>query len=156
MKRIYGAAFIGLWALAGCSSEQIREDNITREVQQSVADAEAKGRESRTLSSLAKIEESIAAYVNTEKQIPKTLDDLVPKYLAEIPSLEIDVRGHPETTKVRVYPADILRDGQIDGTRLKDTGRWGYVHNDRQVVVFIDCTHRSKRGHPWYQQKGVY
>ncbi len=37
-----------------------------------------------------------------------------------------------------------------------DTGKWGYVFNESQVVVFIDCTHKSGRGRPWYQERGVY
>lgn len=153
-KTIYAVALAG--ALAGCSASQLRDDKISREVEQSVLDAETRARESRTLSSLAKLEEAVAAFVSREHRIPNAIDDLVPKYLAEIPSIDIDARGHRENNLVRSYPSDVLRGGQIDGSRLKDTGRWGYVHSDHQVVIFIDCTHQSRRGHPWYQEHGVY
>ena len=152
MKRIWWIAAVA--AAAGCAgSANTREDRISSDVEQNVREVEARAQESRTLSSLAKIEESLATYVKMEKQIPDTLDLLVPKYLAEIPPVELGVRGHRDSALVRLYPAGALRDGQIDGSQLKDTGHWGYVHNDRQVVVFIDCTHLSPQGKPWYLQR---
>ena len=98
------------------------------------------------------METALASFVKGERRIPERLDELVPKYLAEIPSVDIAVGGHHETNAVKYYASDLLRDGQIDGTKLKDTGKWGYVHNDRQVVIFVDCTHPSSRGQPWYQE----
>lgn len=154
MRRLFWIAAFAA-ATAACGG-QSREARISEDVDQNVRDAESRAQESRTLSSLAKIEESVATYVKTEKAIPETLDQLVPKYLAEIPPVEIGVRGHRDTAQVKTYPSLILRDGQIDGSQLKDSGRWGYVHNDRQVVVFIDCTHQSGHGHPWYETHGAY
>mgnify|MGYP001615627472 CR=1 FL=1 len=143
--------------MAGCAgSQSARDEQITNDVDQSVRDAEARAQYSRTLSSLAHIEESLAAYVKAEGNIPETLDQLVPRYLADIPSAELSVRGHSDNARVQKYPSAVLRDGQIDGSQLRDTGRWGYVHNDRQVVLFVDCTHPSRGGRPWYQEKGVY
>lgn len=140
--------------MAGCSSSA-SQDSI-KEVDANVQQLEITAGESRTLSSLAKIEESLANYIETEKKIPATLDVLIPKYLAAMPTVEIHVRGHHDTDKVQIYPSTILRDGQIDGAQLRDTGRWGYVFNDHQVIVFVDCTHRSSRGESWYLQRGVY
>ncbi|MDE2040333.1 MAG: hypothetical protein KGO96_09655 [Elusimicrobia bacterium] len=137
-------------ALAGCADAPLDSGRRSDDVDRTVSAVEAGARESRTLASLAKIEESLAAYIGSEKRIPETLDVLVPQYLAAIPPVELGVRGHRDTNRVELYPQSLLRDGQIDGSRLKDTGRWGYVHNDHQVVVFIDCTHRSPSGTPWY------
>jgi hypothetical protein len=144
-------------ALTGCGGGGASRDaSISREVEQTVREADSRAAESRTLSALARIEDSVAAYVKSENSIPGKLDDLVPRYLAEIPAVELGVRGHRDTAKVQIYPGAALRDGQIDGSQLKDTGRWGYVHNERQVVVFIDCTHQSPRRQPWYQTRGVH
>lgn len=152
-KHLFFAVFAAM-ALAGCQGT--RDAEIASEVAASVRQSESLARESRTLSGLAKIEESIAAYLRTEKRIPKNLDILIPKYLAEVPSVDIPVRGHKETNKVRIYPAAVLRDGKIDGSQVKDAGGWGYVFNERQVVVFVDCTHPATNGKPWYGQKGAF
>ena len=154
MRTAIGAALVAA-VLAGCGTAA-REDQISQEVEKSIQDADTRARESRTLSSLAKLEEAIAAAIAAEKRIPESIEDLVPKYLADVPTLELDVRGHRDNNLIRKYPASILMDGQIDGSQLKDTGRWGYVHNEHQVVIFIDCTHQSRHGHPWYMQHGVF
>ncbi|MBI3289273.1 MAG: hypothetical protein HYZ74_07120, partial [Elusimicrobia bacterium] len=60
------------------------------------------------------------------------------------------------TDKIEVYSPTILRDGQVDGSRIRGSGHWGYVFNDYQVVVFVDCLKPSLRGVPWYQVRGVY
>ena len=139
--------------LAGCAGALGgREDRITSEVDQSVREAESRAQLSRTLSSLAKLEEALTASIKREGRVPESLDQLIPRYLAEIPPVELGVSGHSDSALVRNYPPGVLRAGQIDGSQLRDTGRWGYVHNDRQVVVFIDCTHKSAlAGKPWYQ-----
>jgi hypothetical protein len=142
-------------AIGGCAIPSSREDSI-HEVDENVNALEIQAAESRTMSGLAKLEESLTRYLETEKKIPERLENMIPKYLAEMPRVEIHVRGHHETDGTKNYPSTVLRDGQIDGTKLKDTGRWGYVYNDRQVVVFIDCTHKSSRGRGWYLERGVY
>lgn len=136
---------------AGCAGSQTsRDDRIVSDIDRTVTEAEARAQESRTRSSLAHLEQSLAAYVKAENRIPENLDVLVPRYLAEIPPVELSVRGHSDNARVKIYSGTILRDGQIDGSQLKDTGQWGYAHNDRQVVVFVDCTHPSPQGQPWY------
>jgi hypothetical protein len=147
--------FLGLAALvafSGCMGGT-RGDASSREVDENVRQLEISAGEGRTRSGLAKLEESIAGYVQAEKRIPQTVEELIPKYLAEMPTVEIFVRGHHDSDRTKIYPASVLRDGQIDGTKLKDTGRWGYVFNDRQVVVFVDCTHKSRRGRAWYLER---
>ena len=141
--------------VGGCRSLWPRDEIITQDAEANIREVEKRAKEDRTLSSLAKLEEGVASYYNGEKKIPKNLDVLVPKYLAEMPVVEIGQR-HWDSAKVQVYPADILKDGQIDGSMLRDTGRWGYVYTDRQVVVFIDCTHKNSRGRPWYGERGYH
>jgi hypothetical protein len=146
---------IGALALGAAACRGMLREDISPEVEQTFQEADTRARESRTLSGLAKLEEGLSDYVKAEKKIPKRLEDLIPKYLAEMPTVELPVRGHQDTARVEVYPPEVLRDGRVDGSRLKDTGRWGYVFNDRQVVVFVDCTHKSGRGPAWYQERGV-
>lgn len=153
--RKWGLVVAAAAAFCGCRAVMGR-DEISVQVDNEVRDSERQVRESRTLSSLAKIEASLSDYIKIEKRIPARLEWLIPKYIAEIPSVEIGIKGHSETSEVKVYPPDILRDGRISGARLMDTGKWGYVFNDRQVVIFVDCTHKSARGRPWYQERGVY
>lgn len=151
-KRILVAAIAT--AMAGCQAA--REERLSQEMADSIRKTDSLARESRTLSGLAKIEESIAAYLRTERKIPPNIELLIPKYLAEVPSVDIPVRGHKETNGVKIYDARVLRDGKVDGSQVEDGGGWGYVFNDRQVVVFVDCTHPASNGQPWYSQKGAY
>ncbi len=116
---------------------------------------EMKVKEDRARSSLAQLEARLSDYTKTEKKIPSKLESLVPKYLGEIPTLDLPVCGR-ESNKVEVYPPDILRDGTIDGSRLRGSGHWGYVYSDYQIVIFVDCLKPSLRGTPWYQERGVY
>jgi len=129
-------------------------DESAVELDRNIQDSERQVREARTLSSLVEMDTALASYYSHERRIPEKVDQLIPKYLAAIPSVDPATAGHGETNAVKYYPSDLLRDGQIDGTKLKDTGRWGYVYNDRQVVIFVDCTHPSSRGRPWYQERG--
>lgn len=140
---------------AGCRT-LAKDEIITADAEANIREADFRIKETSTLSGLAKLEEAVAAYYKSENKIPGRIEDLIPKYLAEIPTADTAVRWHRESSKVQPYPSDVLRDGQVDGSRLKDTGRWGYVFNDRQVVVFVDCTHKDSRGRPWYQERGVY
>lgn len=147
--------FLALTGAAGCGS--LGKDEIGgREMDQTVNDVNFRIKESRTLSSLAKLESSISDYYKAENKIPSKIESLIPKYLGEVPTVEISVRGHKDTSDIKYYSSDILRDGQVDGTKIKDTGKWGYVFNERQVIIFVDCTHTTSRGAPWYQERGVY
>jgi hypothetical protein len=145
-----------LLLLAGLSACGMTKDEPTNEVDQNASSVDFKAKETRTLSNLAKLEASVAAYIEAEKKIPPDLDSLIPRYLADIPTVELGLSKHRDNNDVKVYPAAVLRDGAIDGSQLKDSGRWGYVHNDRQVVIFVDCTHRTSGGSPWYQARGVF
>jgi hypothetical protein len=150
--RKWALGLAALLALAGCRGFGVKDESAV-ELERNFQDSDLKVREHRTFSALAEMETALAGYLKHEKRIPQKLDQLIPKYMADVPSVDIGVGGHRETHAVKYYASDILRDGQIDGTRLKDTGRWGYVYNERQVVIFVDCTHPSSRGKPWYQER---
>lgn len=154
LRHLTLAALAAILAAGACRS--LGKEDFSPEIEQTIRQVDFSAKESRTLSALAKLEEAISSYYQAEKKIPPNLEALIPKYLAEIPTVEISVRGHRDTAAVRSYPASVLNGGRIDGTRLRDSGRWGYVFNDRQVVVFVDCTHKSSRGRPWYQERGVF
>lgn len=152
MKKLLLLSLLGV---SGCRAI-IGGDHIERDVENTVRDNERAVVETRTLSGLARLESSVADYIKGEGKIPSKLEELVPKYLAELPAVETGLRSHRDTTDVKLYGPEVLRDGVINGTRLADTGKWGYVFNERQVVIFVDCTHQSSRGKPWYQERGVY
>ena len=131
------------------------KDEASMDFDKETSANEARVKEDRVRSSLAQLEARMADYTKTEKKIPAKLESLVPKYLGEIPALDLPVCGR-ESSKVENYSAEILRDGQVDGSRIRGTGRWGYVYNDHQIVIFVDCLKPSLRGVPWYQERGVY
>lgn len=139
-------------ALSGCS---LFQDKASQEVDANVRQMELTASESHTFSSLSHIDDALSAYVKDNHRIPESLDLLVPKYLAEIPAVELGIHGYSDKARVTIYPPTVLRDGQVDGMLIKDTGGWGYVYNDHQVVVFVDCTRRDSRGRAWYLERGL-
>lgn len=141
--------------MSGCAAGFLGKDEAAVDFDKETSANEAKVKEDRVRSSLAQLETRMADYTKTEKKIPAKLELLVPKYLAEIPTLDLPVCGH-ESNKVEVYSPVILRDGQVDGSRLKGSGHWGYVFTEERIVIFVDCLKPSLRGVPWYQERGVY
>ncbi|MDE2510287.1 MAG: hypothetical protein KGL74_04120 [Elusimicrobia bacterium] len=158
MRKILSLAALALVAggvLSGCGMLGITKDEASIDFDRETRADDIKVREDKTRSDLGRIEAAIADYYKTNAAIPKRLDLLVPKFLAEVPPLDVPECGK-ETTEVEYYPPDVLRGGQVDGTRLRGSGRWGYVFNGRRVVIFVDCLKRSDAGVPWYQVRGVY
>ncbi|PCI38997.1 MAG: hypothetical protein COB53_03940 [Elusimicrobia bacterium] len=141
--------------LSGCSA-QVFNMKLDQGQSLEVAASERRAFESQTLVSLAALERSINDYVQSRRQIPKKLDELVSDFLAEIPTVELGIKGYKPTAKVAYYPASVIVDKQINGAALDDTGGWGYTFNDRQVIVFVDCTRKRMNGTLWYQARGVY
>ena len=132
--------------LSGCAGF-LGRDEAAVEFEKETRAAETKIKEEKVRSNLSKLESSLADYAKAEKRIPSKLSFLIPKYLAEMPLLDIPACGR-ETDRVEIYSPEVLRGGQVDGTRIKGTGRWGYVYNQRQVVIFVDCLKPSSRGAP--------
>ncbi len=141
---------------AGCAGIMGGQDSPANDFEREVRANEMRIKEDRTRSNLAQIESSLSDYIKAGNPIPKSLNKLVPKYLAEVPPLDLPVCGGAESDTVMVYPSDVLRDGQVNGTRLRGTGRWGYVFTDDRVVIFVDCLKPALNGLPWYQVRGVY
>lgn len=140
---------------AGCAAMTGAGELGGSDFDQEASAADLRVREDRARAGLGKLEASIADFVKAEKRIPERLEELVPKYLGELPTVGIPGCGR-DTDRVENYGADVLRGGQVDGSRLRGTGRWGYVYNDSRVVVFVDCLKPSSRGVPWYQERGAY
>jgi hypothetical protein len=153
MKNFILAAAI--LSAAGCAVLLGGKDEASADFDKETSATEARVKEDRVRSSLAQLEVRLADYTKTENKIPPNLSLLVPKYLGEIPVLDLPVCGH-ESNKVEVYSPEILRDGAIDGSRLRGTGHWGYVFTSERIVIFVDCLKSSLRGVPWYQVRGVY
>ncbi|MBI3550299.1 MAG: hypothetical protein HY078_14765 [Elusimicrobia bacterium] len=143
-------------AAAGCGFTFGLKNERSAGIESEIQRSERNTRESRTLSNLAAIENALSDFIKAEGKIPPRLDFLVPKYLSEVPSCDSAIGHHKESNDVRVYPSTVIRNGAIDGSQIRDTGNWGYVFNDRQVIVFVDCKHMSTRGKPWYLERGVF
>ena len=151
-----GVRAVAVFAIAAlCSGCAFFENREERALDSDFARSDRSARESRTVSSLAFIEKSLDDYVQHERKIPDRLDLLVPTYAPEIPVADAGVGGHGASNRVTYYPSSVIRDGVVDGTRLKDTGYWGYVANDRQIIIFVDCTHKNSHGRAWYQEPGT-
>lgn len=140
--------------LSGCAS-WMGKDEASLEFDKETSANDAAVREDKTRMNLRALESAVADYVKAENKIPEDLDKLVPKYLAAIPPLDLPACGG-ETEKVQNYPSEVLRDGQVDGSQLRGSGRWGYVYDETRVVVFVDCLKPSGKGVPWYRVRGVY
>ena len=141
-------------AAFACASPSARDDSADT-FERATRRGETNFHETKARANLASIESAMADYIKAERKIPEQLTDLVPKYIASLPSVDLPACGS-ETDRVQNYGPGILRDGAVDGTRLKGTGRWGYVHGQEQVVIFIDCLKPSSAKLPWYQERGVY
>ncbi|MDE2489943.1 MAG: hypothetical protein KGM24_03800 [Elusimicrobia bacterium] len=155
MRRLSLLVLLAAAGLGGCAYLSGSRDVGSSDVEKAASADDALVREDRARTDLGHIENALAEYVKAEKRIPAKVEDLVPKYLAEIPSLDLPECGR-ESNRVQYYPADVLRDGRVDGTRLYGTGRWGYVHNSHRVVIFVDCLKNSSNGTPWYRVRGIY
>jgi uncharacterized RDD family membrane protein YckC len=105
---------------------------------------------------IALLRYAVDAEASGKDTAPQTLTGLAPDYLLGLPSL--DFGAHPASSEVETYPTDICRSGaagaELDGTKLKDTGRWGYLRGGAEAckaVVFVDCTHADSGSLEWYK-----
>lgn len=150
----YLIVFIAAGA-AACSFMP-KEERFTQGMSDEVALSSKRTLESHTLSRLAAIERSLNDYIQAKGRIPAKLNELVPEYLAEIPDAEVGFKSHRDSSEVHYYPAAVIAGGGINGAAIDDSGGWGYAHNDRQVIVFVNCTHKRMDGSLWYKARGVY
>ena len=142
-------------ALAGCAPLG-PQDPASRRISDEVAVSERSSRGSVTISNLAMLERSINDFIHAKGRIPARLDELIPDYIAGIPEVTLGDRRHDDSKKVRYYPASVIQEGQINGAAIEDTGGWGYAFDDKQVIIFVDCTHKRPDGGLWYRARGVY
>ena len=148
-------------ALACAPSTKLFSDSSSRAMDAEASKVRVQADESQTLSFLGNIDSAIAAYYHDTGSIPPDIKSLVPKYLFEIPIVELGLTDYRNTRMVTVYPPSILKDGRVNGEKIKNTGGWGYVVNGNQVIAFVDSTaalrypldtHAPKY---WYQQSGA-
>jgi hypothetical protein len=99
-------------------------------------------------------------YQKDNGNYPSRLEDLVGKTtvfgikMEKMPVLYIP--EHSETTEVVTYDASVCADKyEVNGSKLKDMGKWAYVTDPAAVcygLVFIDCAHIKKFNNiPWYK-----
>ena len=93
-------------------------------------------------------------YGKTEGTYPAALEALVgPDYLKTIAQTKLG--DHPATDVRTAYGAEVCagKDGRdIDASKIKDTGGWGYVSDPKASCwghVFVDCAHKDSKGKPW-------
>ena len=146
---------LALAAAAGCASMGLAPDRSPG-VESEIQDAERRAHEDRTRSALAAMEVGLADFLKAEGGVPAKLDALIPKYLSEIPVADVGLRAHSASADVKYYPAEVIQDEMVDGTRLRDTGRWGFAFNGRRAILFVDCTHKTTLGELWYQVRGIH
>jgi uncharacterized RDD family membrane protein YckC len=92
-------------------------------------------------------------YGDTDGTYPASLQELVPKYAKAIePARTAD---HPANASVTVYGPEVCtgaKGDELDASKLKDTGGWGYVVAPQMPChgrVFVDCTHTDAKGVLW-------
>ena len=118
-----------------------------------------KSGEGATKGNLGVLRSSLAIYYgDAEGQYPANLEALIhPKYLSEIPKTKL--ADHKESNAWTPYGAEVCTGSteygkEIDVTKLKDTGGWGYVVDPKAKCwgsLFVDCTHADSKGKLWPQ-----
>ncbi|MDP3543551.1 MAG: RDD family protein [Elusimicrobiota bacterium] len=95
-------------------------------------------------------------YGDMEGRYPASLEALIdPRYIEAMPKTKL--ADHKETDVWTAYGAEVCGakkeyGHEIDATKLKDTGGWGYAADpgsDCWGQIFVDCTHEDTKGTPW-------
>lgn len=94
-------------------------------------------------------------YGDAEGSYPATLDAFVPKYFPAIPKTKLS--QHMATDVWTAYGAEVCTGSdqygqEIDASKIKDTGGWGYVSDPKAKCwgqIFVDCSHADSKGKPW-------
>jgi len=102
-------------------------------------------------SSLVSLRSAAAAYYGDNNgKYPAQLSDLAPKHLAHIPALKL--KDHPQSSEVAAYEGSVCAGAAVDPTKIRDTGRWGYVSDPAATchgTVFVDCVHVDAKQKQW-------
>ena len=112
--------------------------------------ATAAGEES-TRGRLAALRSAVAGYNRDNPgQFPADLAALVPKYTPVVDDLKL--KDHPEANDAAAYDASVCAGAAVDPSKLRDTGKWGYVADPAapcRGALFVDCTHTDTRQKQW-------
>ncbi len=116
-----------------------------------------KSGEGGTKGGLGSLRSAISIYYgDMEGQYPASLEALIePRYLQAMPKTKL--ADHKETDVWTAYGAEVCTGkgeygNEIDVSKLKDTGGWGYVADATAScwgTIFVDCTHKDTRGRHW-------
>ncbi|HVE13950.1 MAG TPA: RDD family protein [Elusimicrobiota bacterium] len=118
------------------------------------APAPEAAREDPALEDLRALRSAVLAYAGgADGSYPSALDAaLTNGGLDAVPMLTVS--EHDPSDAVEEYGASVCAgDGGLDRSQLRDSGRWAYVADSAAACrgrVFIDCTHPSPDGQPWF------
>ncbi|MFA6319008.1 MAG: hypothetical protein WC943_16480 [Elusimicrobiota bacterium] len=111
-------------------------------------------KEAGTKGSLEGLRSGVSTYSRQNNgQYPVAFNQLYPRFIANIPPAF--TAAHGEVAEVQAYGAEACSGAVIDGSRLKDTGGWGYVSDKSAPCwgrLFVDCTHSDSDGTAWHQR----
>ena len=135
MKRLSVALALAVFAAAAVKADKL--DDLTR-----------MSREGSAKGSLGSLRSGLAIYYgDTEGNYPANLSALVPKYIKEVPALELP--EHKKTNKVVIVKK---AKGKSVEPYLKDTGGWLYFSGSKtgelEGTLVIDCKHKEYKGRP--------
>ncbi|MFI5348225.1 MAG: RDD family protein [Elusimicrobiota bacterium] len=104
---------------------------------------------------LGALRSALAAYASDAKgAYPADLNQLVPKYTAEIPSAAL---SNPPAAGVETYGPEVCSGSkepgaELIGDKLRDTGKWGYVVAPKAPCdgkIFVDSKNTDSKGAAW-------
>lgn len=137
-------------------SKMMQQPGETESIYERMENLKHLSAEAKTKSNLVTLRSAISIYyADAESRFPSSLDELVPKYTIAIP--ELDLTDHPGVRGVEYYGSEACirisdYSGKIDGNGLKDTGKWGYVNDEKSPcwgTVFVDCIHTDSKDAAW-------
>lgn len=110
------------------------------------------GNEGATKGNLGSLRSASAIYYgDAEGSYPPSLDDLIPRYISEIP--KVKTKAHAQTSAWTAYGDEVCAPpGSVDPAKIKDTGGWGYVTDQQSKcwgTIFVDCSHKDLRDRVW-------
>lgn len=90
----------------------------------------------------------IAYYGDNEGKYPASPKELIPKYLADIPELELP--DHARTAEVKLNSDP----GATPEKAVTDSGGWLYFSNPASPnfgMLIMNCSHKNGNGHEYYK-----
>lgn len=111
----------------------------------------AAAQEAQIHAHLAYIRRAITSFqVEHQGTSPRSIWNLIPKFLPELPTLALPHHGQKDTV------IEIANDAAMDIRRhLCDSGKWLYIADSKSKncgLLIVDCMHRSSYGVKWYER----